>query len=156
MSVTVTRDEADKRREELQGKRREASRAGDAFAAQTFDPSALRDADQAYRYRWINKHPSRISRYKSAGYEVVPENDRVSSVIGDEKGDGGKRLNDDMILMRTPKQNYEARLQRIKQRGELWEKAGREQAIERINRIARDGHLAKEHQDVAFDESGRR
>lgn len=156
MSVSVTKDEADKRREELREKRREAVATGDMEAAHRFDPSALRDPDPAYRYRWINKHPSRVSRYKSAGYEVSPPSDRTDSVIEGAKGDGAVKLNDDMILMRTSRANYEARVKRIKERGDTWEKAGREQAIERINRIAREGHLAKEHQDVAFDESSQR
>ena len=157
MSVSVTVDETEKKRAELRDKRNTAVASGDSIGAQSFDPTALRNPDPNYRYRWINKHASRVSRYKSAGYEVVSTTDQVSSVLDDSRTtEGTIKQNDDMILMRTTRANYEARRKRIQERGDTWERAGHEQALDRINKIARDGRLAKEHQDVAFDESGRR
>lgn len=156
MSVTVTKDETDKRVEQLRDQQREAIAAGDRV--DVFDPTALRNPDPSKRYRWINKHPNRVSAYRSGGYETEKKREGgVESIVDTPLGPNGEiRLNDDLVLMSTPKANYEARRKRVRQRGEAWENAGREQAIERINRLARDGGLTKAHRDVAFDESGRR
>ena len=156
MGVTITKDETEKRREQLSAHQREAVETGDH--AVFFDPTALRNPDPNKRYRWINKNPRRVSAYKSAGYELEKSNpDGVSSIVDTPVGsDGTIKLNDDMVLMSTSMENYLARRERVKQRGERWENAGREQAMERINRLAREGGLTKSHTDVAFDESGRR
>jgi len=93
MSVEVIRDEADK---------------------EQFDATMVEGKDPNYHYRWARKDDKNILRHQLRGYEVVErttERHIVDEHSRIKKGEDTSKAVEwgDMILMRTPKENFEAR-----------------------------------------------
>lgn len=160
MGITVTADEADKRIEGMREKRKEIARKGGPAAAQEMndrvlelDRTAIHNPNPRYVYRLGNREAKgRIGVLKGSGYEVVPPSAEEKLVVGIEQ-DGGQ-THGDLVLMRTPVENYEKRRARKRALYEMQTGAYIEQTKENIEKIARDGGVARAHTSVAFDESG--
>lgn len=142
MGVEVTRDEADKKRDEIKARHRTGE----------IDPTTVKGGDRRFRYRGVNNRPDRIARYETFGYEIVPPDDKAQWEYGNIKKDGMQLRANEQILMRAPMEIYEER--RKKNRDKLTRQinAGKEMTRERVNKIARDGGLARPHKDAAFVE----
>lgn len=154
MGIEITKDESEKKREEVREKRKQARKSGDFSAAVRFDPTVLNDPDPNYRYKFVNVRTERVARHQAAGYEIIPAEDPASPIVrqATQTKTGGKEYGD-MVLMRTPRENYEQRRAKARRKNELWQRKGIDQARERMEKIARDGRLSEAHKSATFDDS---
>src|SRR5262245_19285634 len=144
MSVEFMRDEIDKKKEELIARGK----------AQTtvFLPTVVKEKKEGYYYRGVNANKRRVATFESKGYETVNEKDQESWTI-EHKKDGAKQYGD-QVLMRITLDKYVenravAELNYERQRGETIAATR-----ERLNKLARDGGLIREHsKDITFDDS---
>lgn len=73
-----------------------------ALRSSMIDESELEKQNPQYKYRYINtRDPQKVLSWKQKGYEIVPADQ------------GGRRLGDEMILVRTSRENHEAHRKRI-------------------------------------------
>jgi hypothetical protein len=162
MGITVTADEADKKVQEMREKRKEITKRGGPSVQEELservlelDRTAIHNPDPHYAYRLANReHKGRVGVLKGLGYETVPVKDDAQLVVGVEQ-DGGQ-THGDLVLMRTPIANYERRRANKRKIYEMQAGAHLETAKENINKIARDGGVAKAHSEAAFDDSSDR
>lgn len=138
MAAEVVKEEADKQREMY-----------DDLGA---DLSQLRMAHPDRRFKWVNRDIRRTSRHKALGYEYATDKEALPLVA--QKDEHGHFIFGDTVLMACPMVRYQHRVARNRRKQELWEGAGREQARENINRIARDEGRVSPHKDIVSDESG--
>lgn len=64
----------------------------------------VKDADPNYYYCWVREHDPDIERMDALGFEIVTKEGEESALHG--AGDMRRRIGD-VILMRTPRENYE-------------------------------------------------
>lgn len=130
----------------------------DADDQQQFDATRLEGLDPAFKYRWVRKDPVNLTRKEMIGYEVVQKTPEMVHLVNDrtkiKKGEDTSSAVEwgDMILMRLPRDRYEARLARKREKT-LRQTKGVAQAYKQtIARMAaaQDGRpLAfEEHKDV--------
>ncbi len=162
MGIEVSGDERDRKREgvikEAQELKRRANR-GDSEASRALmervrelDQTTLHNPDPKYAYRMANgDKKSRVGQLKGMGYEVVPVKDKTQAVKGYEQ-DGAQTVGS-MILMRTPRENYERRRKDKALIYEMQTGAVNEKAAENIDRAARDGGFISPGESITFDES---
>lgn len=159
MGITITADEADKKVEGMRAERKKVASKGGSAALEELaarnvelDRTAIHNPDPRYAYRLANREQKgRIGVLKGLGYETVPPSDKAQLVVGIEQ-DGGQ-THGDLVLMRTPVENYERRRARKRALYDMQAGAYIEQAKENIEKIARDGGVARPHTSVTFDES---
>jgi len=126
----VVKDEVDKRRDEIKV-------LGE-------DITVLNNPDPAKRYRYINKDPKRVARFLAAGYTITKKSEGGASPLIDQPGLNGAQEFGDLVLMETPMENFLARKRRAEAKSAMWERAGIDQARERLNRIRSARGLASD------------
>lgn len=158
MGIEVVADERDRKQEGI----RKAKRSGNTaeilanedlrseFDDSRLDPTSIRNPDPNFRYKIVYDERRR-TRFANDGYETVPSDD-PTQLPGAKKIDGGQESAGG-LLMRTPMTNYQKRVRRAKNRQKLLEAGHAEQALDEINRIARNELRTQAHRDVAFSET---
>jgi hypothetical protein len=75
------------------------------------DPSQL---DKAFKYRWVNVAPLKVSRAKAKGYRFVDPDEGIVNAVGDspDTEDGRVRVGD-VVLMKCPRTVYRERRSRV-------------------------------------------
>jgi hypothetical protein len=161
VGISVTEDEADKKirgaretRKEIVKKHTSSSHAADELNGRDLEinRTLLKDPNPEYAYRLVNrtKDGERISLLQGMGYETVPEDDETRLIMSSNKD--GCQVQGDLVLMRTPIENYENRRASRRRRWESMSGERIEQAKENINQIARDGGLVGPHKNAALEE----
>jgi hypothetical protein len=138
--VSVGKDEADKKIEEI----KDRMRRGDPGA----DLTQVLNADRRYRYRGVNKKPERIARAQARGFEHIPEGSPERWPV--DMGGGGKEMGD-QILMREPIEVFKAKDAANKDRQKRQSRQKIDEARENINKMARDAGAVGPHQEAAFE-----
>lgn len=144
MDVELVRDEVDKRKAELKEKRR-------LHGFQRFDPTVLTDTDPAFHYRGVNRDDRRIASFRARGYEVVPKDDKANWSSG-RTVQSGKEFGD-QVLMRIPREDFITHLAEGELKLEAQTAATMADAIENIDRIARNAKVIGPHQSIVVNES---
>ena len=144
MGIQVTEDEADKRRKEIIARHRSGE----------IDPTSLVNPNKRFRYRGVNDKPERIARFETYGYEKVPEDDPAQWEFGNVKKDGKQLRNNEQVLMRIPRELYEERIKKNREKQQRMIDAGKEMTKAKVSKMARDAGLARPHKDAGFVEEG--
>lgn len=131
----------------------------DSADQQQFDATKVEGLDPAYHYRWVRKDPVNVTRQQLKGYETVVKAPEMVHVVSDrtklKKGEDQTTAIEwgDLILMRTPKDNHEARLAQKRARILRQTKgvaAGYKAAIARMTQAEESRELAfEEHTDTS-------
>lgn len=155
MSVTVTLDEADKKREYARILQRRKHHDTTTLRGTHTDAHGRTDQpDPNFRYKFVNNRARSVARAKDQGFEVVPQSDPVQTVHGSRK-EGAQNLGDgtDVILMREPVELYEMKRAEDEAQQRRLVQGVNEAARENINRMARDEMRTPAHVDVTEDRS---
>jgi len=144
MGVTVVRDEADKKGDEAEARRkmlRQRMLAGD-FQGR---PTDIINPTAGFRYRGVNR--KRVERAKAQCFETLPDNDPANflGAMGKDKTYG------DLVLMREPLDIYEAKVRKIQQVGASRQGDKQEELLDEVNRIGRNGKAVGAHRKAVID-----
>lgn len=163
MSVSVTGDETDRKAEGLRAERQKVLKQkhrsvrdrAEEIIARDLDKTMLINPDPTKRYKWVNRTAGdgeRVQIHEGYGYDVVkPKEGGVKPIVGRDKD--GAFIQGGQVLMECPVEVYEQRRKDSDRKGRRASMAYRESAREELNRIARDGRLARPHTDIVTDES---
>jgi hypothetical protein len=143
-SVTVVRDEADKKGDEAEARRkllRQKMLAGDYSGR----PTDTINPTPGFRYKGINRKRTEQARAKL--FEPVPPEDPANflGAMGKEKTYG------DLVLMREPMDVYQAKVRRSEQRFASKHADKQEEILDELNRVARNGKAVGAHRKAVID-----
>lgn len=154
MSIKVTMDEADKKREyERILRQRQRMDTTTLHGSYEIDGKANQPNPEK-RYRWINTRSKSRARAERLGFEKVDPKaaDQVGADFGVVK-DGAILLGEgsDLALYEEPVDLYEAKRQADNETLDRQIKGINEGAREKLNQIARDEGRVPAHKDVVED-----
>ncbi len=141
MSISVLRDEVDKKKDEL----REKVMRGEL-------PSRLdvTGKKEGKVYRHISARPQAKARRMAQGYVICTDKDvKTQFSIGDGGTPGAQKVGEDLVLAEIPVERYVENQARIELSGERKLAERMDESREKINRMYRDEARGKAHLDVA-------
>ena len=140
----VVKDEADKRAEEAEERRRllRKQMLAGQFSGR---PTDVMNPTPGFRYKGINK--KRIEQAKAKLFEPIPDTDPANflGAMGKEKVFG------DLVLMREPMEIYQAKVRRNEQRFASKQDDKQEEILDELNRIGRNSKAVGAHKKAVFD-----
>lgn len=116
------------------------------------DETEVQNRDPRYYYHLARAHPRRLGYWKRNGYEIVPW-DAKEQLVGAIKGDDGGQQLGANILMRTPLENAQRRLKRVKMKQDFREGALDNTLRESLNKLARDVGRGPANKDIYIDKA---
>lgn len=143
-------DEVDKKVQELRSQKARAVQSGDS--AFEYDPLSVRDQDPGYVYKGVNRKPERVERFKSFGYELVPQVDTAQWNVTTTQKDGAK-AHGDLVLMRIPKDKWVERMAKVVHRQSVRDHTFIEERKENIDRIMRNEARAPAHSPTFVEDT---
>lgn len=143
-SVSVTKDEADKRGEEAEARRRQLRQEmlRGNFSGR---PTDTINPTPGFRYKGINK--KRVEQAKAKLFEPIPDTDPANflGAMGKEKVYG------DLVLMREPMDIFQAKVRKNESRYESKHADKSEELLDELNRIGRNSKAVGAHKKAVFD-----